>query len=187
MKKVFNISLIISALLVMVSCQDNAKPNYQYMPNMYEPVGYEAYGEYDVFPGGQEAMIPAKGSIKRGYVPYEYANSNEGYALAKAELLNPMAADTLAIEDNLKTGKELYNIYCAVCHGTKGDGQGILMKREKILGVPSYAAREITEGSIYHVMEHGINSMGSYASQLNQTERWQVTMHVQALRAELTK
>ena len=29
--------------------------------------------------------------------------------------------------------KELYNVYCGVCHGAKGAGQGILVKREKIL------------------------------------------------------
>jgi mono/diheme cytochrome c family protein len=104
-----------------------------------------------------------------------------------AELKNPLAADSLGLEKNVSTGKELYNIYCAVCHGTKGDGQGILMEREKILGIPSYAAREITEGSIYHVMQYGINSMGSYAAQLNQKERWQVALHVENLRAELTK
>ena len=53
-------------------------------------------------------------------------------------------------KENLENGKKLYEIYCSVCHGSKGDGQGILMKREVYLGVPSYADREITEGSIYH-------------------------------------
>jgi mono/diheme cytochrome c family protein len=187
MKHSLNAVLVIACLLLVVSCQNKNKPNYQYMPNMYEPVGYEAYGSYDIFPNGQEALLPAPNAIKRGFVPYEYENSQAGYELAMAELKNPLAADSLGLEKNVSTGKELYNIYCAVCHGTKGDGQGILMEREKILGIPSYAAREITEGSIYHVMQYGINSMGSYAAQLNQKERWQVALHVENLRAELTK
>jgi len=84
-------------------------------------------------------------------------------------------------------GKELYEIYCGVCHGNKGAGQGILMKREKILGVPSYAARELTEGSIYHVIYYGLNSMGSYANFMNEEERWQVVAYVEKLKAELEK
>ena len=30
-------------------------------------------------------------------------------------------------QKNLDAGKELYTIFCAVCHGDKGDGNGILM------------------------------------------------------------
>ena len=37
------------------------------------------------------------------------------------------------------------------------------------------AGRAITEGSIYHVIYYGKNAMGSYANQLNEEERWQVS------------
>ena len=86
-------------------------------------------------------------------------------------------------------GGELYGIYCAICHGNKGDGQGNLVKREKILGVPSYAdaGRNISVGSTYHVIYYGQNAMGSYANQLNETERWQVAEYVMKLKEDLTK
>ena len=129
------------------SCFDKAKPNYQFFPNMYEAVSYETYSEHDVFKGGVEAQEPAKGSIKRGFVPYEIPNTPEGYALAKATLKSPL--DSLSI--NQDKAKELYTIYCGICHGDKGDGKGNLVVKEKFLGVPSYADREMTEGSIYHV------------------------------------
>ena len=116
-------------------------------------------------------------------MPYDYPNTNEGYEDAKVNLVSPLATN----DENLSTGKELYDIYCAVCHGKKGDGQGILMTREKFLGIPSYADREITEGSIYHVLMYGKNAMGSHAGQVNATERWQIGQHVLKLRAELTK
>ena len=67
----------------MTSCFDSAKPNYQYMPNMYRPVGYETYGAYDVFPSGQEAMLPVDGTIPRGWEPYDYPNTTEGLNDAK--------------------------------------------------------------------------------------------------------
>jgi mono/diheme cytochrome c family protein len=53
--------------------------------------------------------------------------------------------------------------------------------------VPSYADRDITEGSIYHVIYYGRNAMGAYVNQLNEEERWQVTAYVQQLRSELIK
>ena len=81
--------------------------------------------------------------------------------------------------------KQLYTIYCAVCHGDAGDGKGNLVKREKFLGVPSYAERELTEGGIYHVVTHGLNSMGSHKNQLTQTERWMVAAYVLKLKSEL--
>lgn len=167
------------------SCKKDSRPNYQFMPNMYEPVGYETYGEYEVFPGEQSAMLPADGTIARGYSLYEYANTNEEYELAKAELSSPL--DSTQVD--LDRGKELYDIYCGICHGNKGAGQGNLVKREKILGVPSYAdaARAITEGSVYHVIYYGRNAMGSYAAQLNEEERWQVTAYVMQLKADLNK
>jgi mono/diheme cytochrome c family protein len=85
----------------------------------------------------------------------------------------------------MEKSKELYNIYCAICHGEKGNGKGYLVEREKILGVPSYADRTVTVGSIYHVLTYGLNSMGAYSNQLNQKERWMVSQYVLKLKSEL--
>lgn len=184
MKTIIKISLSIVCMVLISSCQKDSRPNYQFMPNMYEPVGYEAYGEYEIFPDGQSALIPAEGTIARGHDLYAYENTNEDYERAKAELTQPL--DSTALD--MDRAKELYEIYCAICHGNKGDGQGELVKREKILGVPSYddAGRAITEGSTYHVIYYGRNTMGSYASQLNEEERWQVTAYVMKLKEDLT-
>ena len=175
--------LVVIVLMVMQSCFDPSKPNYQYFPNMYEPVGYETYADSDAFVNGIEAQLPVAGSVARGWEPYDYPDTNEGYEAAKADLKSPLEATA----ENSATGKELYGIYCAVCHGNKGDGQGILMTREKFLGVPSYADRDITSGSIYHVLMYGKNAMGSHAGQVNAEERWQIAQHVMELRSKLVK
>ncbi len=186
MKSLFKIVIVLMVFASVMSCKKDTRPNYQFMPNMYEPVGYESYAESDAFPGGVEAQLPAEGSIPRGgHMPFEYENTTEGYELAKASLKNPL--DSTQIDS--ERAKELYDIYCGICHGNNGKGQGKLVKREKILGVPSYddAGRAITEGSIYHVIYYGKNAMGSYANQLNEEERWQVVDYVLKLKADLEK
>ena len=181
MKKV-SILVVLSSLL-LVSCFNPSKPNYQYFPNMYESVGYKTYAESNAFNNGIEAQLPAEGSVARGWAPYDYPDTNDGYEAAKLNLKSPLAITA----EHRAEGKELYGVYCAVCHGDKGNGQGILMTREKFLGIPSYADREITVGSIYHVLMYGKNAMGSHAGQVNATERWQIAQHVMYLRNELTK
>ena len=181
MKSLYKIVAVVGLSFMATSCFDKAKPNYQFFPNMYEAVSYETYSEHDVFKGGVEAQEPAKGSIKRGFVPYEIPNTPEGYAFAKATLKSPL--DSLSI--NQDKAKELYTIYCGICHGDKGDGKGNLVVKEKFLGVPSYKDREITDGSIFHVVTYGLNSMGSHANQLTQEERWVVADYVLKLKAGL--
>lgn len=185
MKSLLKISAFAIILLGVVSCQNNSRPNYQFMPNMYEPVGYETYMESSSFPNGVEAMLPAEGTIPRGHVAFEVPNTTEGFAYAKDSLVSPLNTDKIDLEE----GKALYDIYCAICHGTKGDGQGKLVTREKILGIPSYddAGRAITQGSIYHTIYYGKNAMGSYANQLSEDERWQVVAYVLKLKADLEK
>lgn len=170
-------------LLSFASCKNDSRPNYQFMPNMYEPVGYETYSESSAFKNGVEAQLPAEGSVARGHVPFDIDNTNEGYALAKSSLKMPL--DSTQIDE--ARGGQLFGIYCAICHGNKGDGQGNLVKREKILGVPAFndAGRALTEGSVYHTIYYGKNVMGSYANQLDEEERWQVTNYVMKLKSEL--
>lgn len=183
MKSSIKILIVLCIFASIVACKKDSRPNYQFMPNMYEPVGYEAYGSYEIFANEQEAKLPAEGSIPRGELPFDIENTNEGYEEAKATLKNPL--DSVQKADF--AGGQLYDIYCAICHGKKGDGQGTLVKNEKILGVPAYndAGRAITEGSVYHTIYYGKNTMGSYANQLNETERWQVVNYVMNLKSEL--
>lgn len=185
MKSLFKITLVALVMVVVVSCKKDSRPNYQFMPNMYESVGYETYAESDAFKNGKEGQMPAEGSIPRGFTPFEIDNTTDGYNFAKTSLMSPM--DSTQVD--LVQGKALYDIYCGICHGNKGDGQGNLVKREKILGIPSYAdvGRAITEGSVYHTIYYGKNAMGSYANQLNETERWQVVAYVMDLKAKLEK
>ena len=185
MKSFIKITSILVLIIALASCTNKRNRQVQYMgdTDMYVPVAYDTYSANPLLKDGMSAQLPVEGSIARGKVPYDYPNSEEGYLMAKDSLRSSIEVN----ETNLAKGKYLYGIYCATCHGLTGDGQGDLVKNEKFLGVPNYKDREITEGSIYHVIMHGRNLMGSHSSQLRAEERWQVTQYVEQLRNELLK
>ncbi|AIY13084.1 c-type cytochrome [Cellulophaga baltica] len=186
MKSFIKIIAIGLILVSFASCSNKNSRNYQYMPNMYESIGYETYQKVEFLPNSSEAGQPVENTIPRGKMPYKFANGLEGKELARLEA-SPL--DSLKTVENLAAGSELYAIYCAICHGVKGDGKGTLVSREKILGVPNYSdvGRNITVGSTYHTIYFGLNSMGSYANQLNERERWEVAEYVMKLKQDLTK
>ena len=181
MKKVYTLAVLMGLSSLLFSCQDKLKPNYQFFPNMYESAGYETYSESSAFKNGKEGQLPVQGTVKRGFVPYEIPNTPAGYLASKSITISPLDSTNVDSEK----GKELFDVYCAICHGEKGDGKGNLVKREKFLGVPSYADREISIGSVFHVETYGLNAMGSHANQLSKTERWQVAAYVLKLKSEL--
>jgi mono/diheme cytochrome c family protein len=176
-------AIAVFGIVMMVSCKKDSAPNYQFFPNMYESVGYESYSENPTFDNGITAQVPVDGTVKRGWLPFDVPNTQEGRVFAHDSLVSPLKNSP----ENLSKGKELFGIYCTVCHGSKGKGDGILVKNEKFLGVPNYKDRDITTGSIYHTVYYGLNSMGSHAAQLDANERWQVSMYVSTLKADLTK
>ena len=89
----------------------------------------------------------------------------------------------------LKAKELIYGLLRQFAMEQKVLDKGFLLKREKILGIPSYAdqGRAITSGSTYHVIYYGKNTMGSYANQLNEKERWMVTSYVMKLKSDLSK
>lgn len=187
MKSLLKITVLLGIVVSFSSCKDNLNPNYQYMPNMYESVAYETYSESNAFNSpsglkGKEGQLPPDHSIKRGFESYDIPNTTAGYEFAKATLKSPLDSTSVDTEK----GKALYDIYCAICHGTEGNGKGKLVTQEKFLGVPSYKDRPtITEGSIFHVVTYGLNAMGSHANQLSQQERWLVAAYVVELKSKL--
>ncbi len=178
------IAYCLFALILLTACNDKRTPQVQYMPDMYESVPYNADSKDGLKNAPSSNLKPVPGTIARGKeATYEIPDTNEGYELAKATLKSPLAVT----EENLENGKAMYTIYCATCHGKKGDGNGVLSQREKFEGIPNYKDRELTQGNIYHVLMYGKNLMGSHASQLTQKERWQVVQYVEKLRNDLIK
>lgn len=122
-----------------------------------------------------------------GFVPYYYGNTEEERLRATAEITsNPFPAT----EARLKSGKELYTIYCGICHGDKIDGNGYLV-RDNGGKYPVQPANLLddkfvntTDGQYYHAIMHGKNVMGGYADKLSYEERWNVIHYIRAEQAK---
>ncbi|MGC6471158.1 MAG: c-type cytochrome [Flavobacteriales bacterium] len=179
--------LIVLVFLSSCSNYDEDKTGYEFMPDMYRSPSLEIYGSNTYFTDSLNARKPVSGTQPRGFVSFDYENSVEDYLLAGKELNNPFDAN----EANLDKGKQLYGMFCAHCHGKNGDGKGSIS--HPVYGaIPSYSddvmirrtgktMSELKAGNIYHAIYHGLNAMGPHNSQVNDEERWLLTMYVQEL------
>jgi hypothetical protein len=96
------------------SCNPES-PGVEYMPDMYRSPAIEPYVDNDEYgnTNNLSARQPVEGTIPRGFHPFTYANTIEGYELAGEQMKNPFEKN----EANLKRGKELYTRMCQHCHG----------------------------------------------------------------------
>lgn len=177
-----------SAIAVVFAACGKRSTGIEYARNMYDPIAYNPDQANKNFKNGQTAQTPPANTVPVGYTDYDkYENTMQGAEKAGLEMTNPVPVNP----QHLMEGKKLYVTFCAPCHGEKGDGRGHLVELEKIAGVPSYfgdaassrggLVKDIPAGKIYHTIKYGLNTMGSYASQLTPEERWKVTMYVQQL------
>lgn len=186
-KFVFATALTGLVLAGFTSCgkRDENSPGVEFMPDMYRSPSLEYYQTHMV--DGQlemNAKQPVKGTVARGYMPYAYDNTAEGYAAATANLKNPLTAKSR--EEYEKEGEVLYGKFCVHCHGSSGAGDGKV--GGKLPGPPpAYSSiQNLTEGKIFHSITYGKGLMGSHASQLTQEERWKLVYYVQKLQGPKT-
>lgn len=178
MKRTSNILIaaaVVSGAMLSACGKDNRKPGKHYMPDMVESRAYEFYSER------LSTLKPVDGTVKRGeLLPYHLKAADT--ALANA-VKNPL----ILTKADLEEGKRLFNIYCAICHGSKLDGNGPLYNggAGPYVAAPanlaSGAKASYTEGRLFHVMTFGYNAMGSYASQLDREQRWKVAAYIRSV------
>jgi len=208
----YTMSLLILAMVALTSCQQPGgnSPGSEYMPDMGHSVAYEAnhynyyyqntWGSEDDYYKMSQPRHPVNGTVARtrtvgsgvaipvqGSTPYYYGDTEEERTRAMGELINNPYPITDA---GLAQGKEMYNVFCATCHGEKGDGNGYLVRDDG--GVyPVQPANFLTDehvtasnGRYYHAIMHGKNLMGSYKDKISTEERWQVIHYIRSLQAK---
>jgi len=110
MKKYIKYNIALLVLATIISCSDKRERQYQYMPDMYVAVPYEADAEKGAT-GVSSNLKPVNGTIARGNVPYEYADTNADYEKAKSELRSPLVQDEISLE---KGKKNVHHILCVL-------------------------------------------------------------------------
>ncbi len=189
MKKLSIISLSLTLLLIAIGCNEvKRKPGKTYMPDMANSRAYETYSASPIWKDGQTNREPVAGTIKRGEtMPFHIAKDGMGdtsHYYASRSVKNPLPALNAV---DMKEAERLYLIHCAICHGTKLDGNGPLYKGgdgpypakpATLVGDAKYEA--MPEGQMYYSLTYGKNLMGSYASQLATKERWMVISYIKS-------
>jgi len=185
--------IIITMSSLVSSCGSKRKPKSTYMPDMAYSRAYETYAMHDTTLFTTDAKkrggniifynsMPVPGTMRRGDLsPYTLPNNTEGY-LGSSAIKNPFP-DSLDVASLNEAGR-LYNINCGICHGDKAAGNGPLAISGHVGGIanltlPNYIA--LSDGTMFHVITYGKGVMGSYASQLNSKQRWDVIKYIRTL------
>jgi len=197
-KKISIVSLAFLAVMIVLSCSDiKRKPGRVYMPDMAYSRAYETYSvtaeekEALRVQGINYSNTPVAGTIKRGEMfPFLLAKDLDGDStnyVASKLVSNPLGAldSAHAVE-----GERLFLVNCAICHGSKLDGNGPLYKGgdgpypakpATLVGDAKYEA--MPEGQMFYSVTYGKNKMGSYASQLDTKQRWTVIRYIKMKQA----
>lgn len=80
-------------------------------------------------------------------------------------------------------GKERYEIFCSVCHGLTGNGDGMIVRRgfRRAASFNDDRLRQAPVGHFFDAITNGWGAMPSYASQIPVQDRWAIIAYVRAL------
>lgn len=220
MNKVKNILFVLVLAVVLYSCStDGNNTGREYMPDMAHSIAVEAnvYNDYWANTWDKESVLSlkelsapragVKGTVPRGKMaseegkhnaiavsdvnssmPYHYSDTDAERERAIAEITkNPLPITAAGLAE----GKELYNVFCGVCHGSGGQFKdGIYASGIYPAAPANLVNAEFTgasPGRYYHAIMHGKNVMGSYKDKLSYEERWNVIHYIRSLQAKEQK
>ncbi|HEY4984416.1 MAG TPA: cytochrome c [Verrucomicrobiae bacterium] len=167
------------------------QPPIEVFPDMDRQLKLRPQQPNEFFTNGLSSQLPPPGTIARsqpvqtvnGAVwPFEDAPVNTGRVTGTT---NFVETNPLPVTGPLhQRGRERFDIYCALCHGALGDGNGITKK----LGVMPTVANlqdkrivEMADGEIFNTITRGKSTMGAYGPILPVADRWAIIAYLRAL------
>jgi mono/diheme cytochrome c family protein len=143
-----------------------------------------------------------RSSVGVDYVAAQYAG--DGYP--DGTLGEGDAVDPAKLKAALERGQTVYNVYCAVCHGRTGKGDGMIVQRgfskpPSFVVPPDAAEKEAMQKGdpyrwqrteilqtvpprhVYNAISQGFGAMYSYGERVKPVDRWKVAAYVKALQA----
>lgn len=186
--------------------QKFSKPPVRIFPDMDEQDKVKAQVPSDFFANGQGGQLPVVETQPRGLNPdgktniggipeYEFGGQTgyyytghvgDYYGAGMPEELGLTAENAGEL---VRRGKERYGIYCAVCHGASGNGNGMTAQ----YGVPvaqnanaklnAISPDSYPDGRLFEVISKGKGQMSGYAYNIPVRDRWAIVAYVRALQA----
>ena len=101
---------------------------------------------------------------------------------------NPLVLNEKVLAD----GRKNFGIYCSVCHGMNGSGNGLVNVRAQKIISPDWIqpsslhqetlyANKYPDGKLFSTISNGIRKMPGYAGQIKTRDRWAIVAYVRAL------
>ncbi|HWB54718.1 MAG TPA: cytochrome c [Tepidisphaeraceae bacterium] len=159
----------LALLAMLVGCERN---------EMHRQARVDPLESSDFYADGRASRNPPEGTIARGHLEVNHA-FYQGKVDGKLidEFPFPITQGVL------NRGQQRFDIYCAVCHGYLGDGDGMIVQRGMIRP-PSYhieRLRQAPVGHFYDVITNGYGAMYSYADRITPRDRWAIVAYIRAL------
>jgi mono/diheme cytochrome c family protein len=83
----------------------------------------------------------------------------------------------------INRGQERYRIFCVMCHGETGEGDGMIVRRgfRKPSSYHEERLRQARVGYFFRVMSEGFGAMPPYKAQIPVQDRWAIVAYIRAL------
>ncbi len=165
----------IFALVILALCVSFTAGCYQQMANQpklnpLDPSGF--------FANGSSAQTLVPDTVARGQLQDD-ALLFTGKVNGQDSTLFPYPVTSEVVQ----RGQSRFNVYCAPCHGTTGQGNGMVVQRG-YSPPPSFhqdRLRCAPVGHFFDVITNGFGAMPSYASQVPVVDRWAIIAYIRAL------
>lgn len=150
-------------------------------PNMDRQPKLLAQAESTFFYDGSAMRPPLEGTVARGELREDHALF---YGMLDSG--DPVTTNPLSVDDHLLSrGEERYQIYCGPCHGSRGNGKGIVATRGNLpaadLNLPRISGQ--ADGQLFQTISDGVGLMPSFKARLPVEDRWAVVAHVRTLQS----
>ncbi len=166
-------SALAAAVCIVAGCS-----HYLEVEDMHVQPVYKTYEPSSFFGDGMSARPTVPGTVARGQLHVDSA-----YDRGQIE---GRFVDDLPVEvdaELLARGRRQFNIFCSVCHGEAGYGDGMIVQRG-FLRPPSLhidRLRNAPDGYLFDVITNGLGAMASYANQVDIADRWAIVAYERAL------
>ncbi len=156
------------------------------MQNMYQQARYNTFAPSPLWNDGGSARLPVAGTEISARGPFAVSSSGRaGYEVAQQwdrdahSTTNPYPLSMALLE----RGHERFDIYCAPCHGSLGDGDGYIVRRG-FPAPPSFHIERLRNAPDRHfvdVLTYGYGLMYPYADRVSPSDRWAIVTYIRAL------